>query len=171
MSNYNLVRLIRRCIRQMKAEYGHPITLYQLGNAETDYETGVKSRTHTSVYIKRAVVLPSVLTREIYQSISVISANKRVVQGGSFDPAVRRFIIDRTDVPSTYTVKNDDWIVYAGARYDIKKVEEYEYETAWLVYAHRIEGAPVHEDLYIKQSDLTDGYMMTLTQNVTGVIA
>jgi len=149
----------------MKREYGNPITVYQLGTAVTDYETGNKTSTQNSVYIRRAVVLPVSLTRNAVQSISVISANKRVMQGGTFDPGLRKFIIDRKDVPSTFTIKQDDWIVYDGKRYDIKTVEEYEYQTAWLVHAKYIEGAPVYQDHHAK----TNGYL-NMTQTATAVI-
>jgi hypothetical protein len=151
----------------MKREYGNPITVYQLGDVNTDHNSGVKTQTHTSTYIPRAVVLPVALTRDVIQSISMISANKKVVQGGTFDPGLRRFIIDRTDVPSTYEIKHDDWITFDGQRYNIKKVEAYEYKTAWLVFAKLIEGAPAYEDLHVK----TNVYLLSLTQTATAVIA
>lgn len=165
--NYNLIRLVRRCIRMMKKDYGGQITAYKLDTTTTNYDTGARTSSHTSVVINRAVVLPASLTRDVIQTISMISANKQVVQGASFDPAVRRFIIDRTDVPSTFVLEKDDWIVYEGKRYDIKTVEEYEYKTAWLINAKRIEGAPVYEDKYAK----ANGYLLDLTQTATAVVS
>lgn len=165
--NYNLIRFIRRCIRQMKKEYGNPITVYQLTSVATDYDEGTKTEAHTSTYIRRAVVLPVNLTRDVIQTISMISANKKVVQGGTFDPGMRRFIIDRTDVAADWEVKKDDWIGYDGKRYDVKSVEEYEYKTAWLVTAKLIEGAPAYEDIHLKTND----YLLSLTQTATAVIA
>jgi hypothetical protein len=82
--NYNLIRFIRRCINQMKREYGGPITVYKLNGTTTNLETGVKGVSRDSVYIRRAVVLPNRLTRDVVQSISTISANKKVVQGGFY---------------------------------------------------------------------------------------
>ena len=164
--NYNLIRLIRRCIRQLKKEYGNPITVYQLLTVNTDYDSGAKTETHNSVHVKRAVVLPVSLTRDVIQSISMISANKQVVQGGTFDPGIRTFIIDRSDVPSDFDLHQDDWITYNGERYDIKKVNAYEDKTAWLVQAKLIEGAPAYEDLHAK----TNSYLLNLTQTATAVI-
>ena len=164
--NYNLIRFIRRCIKQMKAEYGGEITVYAMGTATTNYDTGVKSQTHTSVFIKRAVVLPVKLTRDTIQTISIISANKQLLQGGTLDAGIRFFIIDRTDVPSTWLVEKDDWIVYDGKRYDVKVVEEYEYRTAWVVTAKLVEGNPVYQDHHVK----TNGYLLSLTQTATAVI-
>jgi len=165
--NYNLIRFIRRNILQLKKEYGNPITVYQLLTANTNLESGVKTETHDSAYIPRAVVLPVTLTRAVIQSISMISANKQVVQGGTFDPGLRTFIIDRRDVPSTFELKQDDWITYDGERYDIKRVDAYEYKTAWLVQAKLIEGAPAYEDLHTK----TNSYLLDLTHTVTAVIS
>ena len=165
-ANYNLIRFLRRAIRAMKKEYGNPITVYKLGSVATDYDTGVKTETHTSVFISRAVVLPAMLTREVIQTISMISANKKIVQGGTFDPGMRKFLIDRTDVASTWTIEKDDWIVYDGKRYDVKSVEEYEYKTGWIVAAKEIEGAPAYEDHHLK----TNGYLLSLTQTATAAI-
>jgi hypothetical protein len=151
----------------MKKEYGNQITVYKLGTVATNYDTGVKTETHDSTFIRRAVVLPVTLTRDAIQTISMISANKKVVQGGTFDPGLRKFLIDRTDVVSTWTIEKDDWIVYDGKRYDVKSVEEYEYKTGWIVTAKEIEGASVYEDHHLK----TNGYLLSLTQTAAAVIA
>jgi len=165
--NYNLIRFIRRSVRMMKKEYGNSITVYKLGTATTNYSTGVKTESHTSTFIRRAVVLPVKLTRDVVQTISMISANKKIVQGGTFDPGLRTFIIDRTDVATTWTIEKDDWIVYDGSRYDVKSVEEYEYKTGWIVTAKKIEGAPAYEDHHLK----TNAYLLSLTQTASAVIA
>lgn len=144
--NYNLIRFIRRCINMMKKEYGSPITVYKLGTATTDLETGVKTATRSSVYVSRAVVLPNRLTRDVIQSIALISANKKMVEGGTYDVGTRQFIIDRRDVPGWELVQ-DDWIVYNNKRYDIKKIEEFEQDTAWLVVAREIESTAPEQDL------------------------
>jgi hypothetical protein len=151
----------------LKREYGNPVTVYQLLTVDTDYDSGAKTETHNSVYVRRAIVLPVTLTRAVIQSISMISANKQVVQGGTFDPGLRTFIIDRSDVPSDFDLHQDDWLTYDGERYDIKKVDAYEYKTAWLVQAKLIEGAPAYEDLHEK----TNSYLLDLTQTVTAVIS
>lgn len=143
--NYNLIRFIRRCIYQMKREYGGPITVYRLINTDTDLQTGVKTVNRDSIDVVRAVVLPNRLTREAIQSISVISADKKIVQGGTYDPGKRVFIIDRADVPD-WDLEQDDWIVYENKRYDIKAIDEFEQKTAWLVIAKEVEGVTPEQD-------------------------
>ena len=165
--NYNLISFIRRTIRQMKKEYGGPITVYKLGTAETDYDSGVKTYSHSSTPINRAVVLPSRVAREITQTISMISANKKVVQGGTYDTGKRAFIIDRTDVPATFNFNNDDWIIYDGKRFDIITVDEFEYKTGWIVVGKVIEGTNPRQDLYAKGN----GYLLSLTQSASATIA
>jgi len=164
--NYNLIKFIKRCIRQMKKEYGNTITVYKLGTATTNYDTGVKTHTRESAVVRRAVVLPARLLREVTQTISLISANKQIVQGGSYDTGKRHFIIERSDVPSTFELAMDDWIVYDGNRYDITAIDEFEYKTAWIVVAKKIEGVVPEQDLYGKGNS----YMLDMTQSVTATI-
>lgn len=163
--NYKLILLVRNCIYQMKKRYGGEITVYRLDTASTNRGTGVKSETHTSVYIPRAVVLPAKVQREVIQSISAISANKKLVMGGSFDIGTRVFIIDRRDAPE-FELSNDDWIVYKHVRYDIKTIEKFEQSTAWLITAKAIEGVRPEED--IRASGNSD--MMGFSQTVNTAI-
>jgi hypothetical protein len=132
----------------MKSEYGGPITVYKLNSTNTDPKTGVKTHSRSSVFVRRAVVLPNDITRTRVQSISLVSANKQIVQGGTYDAGQRTFIIDRRDVP-TWEIDQDDWIVYEGKRFDIKKVEEFEQQTAWLIVAREVKGATVHQDHHV----------------------
>lgn len=145
--NYNLIRFIRRNIRMLKKEYGSPITIYKLNETNTNVKTGVKTVDRDSIFIRRAVVLPNYLTREQIQSISLISANKKIVQGGTFDPGRRRFIIDRSDVPN-WELAHDDWIVYDGKRFNIKIIDDFEQNTAWYITASEIAGVIPEQDRY-----------------------
>ena len=163
--NYNLIRLIRNCIYAMKRDYGGPITLYSLGTAATDRATGVKTESHSSVYIPRAVVLPAKVQREVIQSISAISANKKLVMGGTFDAGTRVFIIDRRDAPAVTTVSNDDWVVYDHKRYELKSIEEFEQSTAWLITGKMVEDVAPNED--IRATGRSD--LFNLTQVVVAV--
>jgi hypothetical protein len=150
----------------MKKEYGSPITVYKLGSVDTDYESGVKTATRTSYQITRAVVLPVNIKREVIQSISLISANKKIVQGGMYDVGMRTFIIDRRDAQFT-TLANDDWIVYDDKRYDIKAIEEFEQRTAWLVIARELEGVVPAQDLPASGND----YLLDMTQSAIATVA
>lgn len=154
-ANYNLIRFIRRCIRQMKKEYGGPLTLYHLNSTATNLETGVKTVDRDSLYIPRAVILPVKLSRDAVQSISMISADKKVVQGGTYDPGTRTFIIDRKDVPN-WSIREDDWLVYDGKRYDMKWITEFEQKTAWLIVGREVEAAEPEEDILALSPNLIE---------------
>jgi len=147
MPNYNLIRFIRRNINQLKKDYGGPITLYTLSTVSSNYKTGVKAESHTSYQIRRAVVLPVRLQAEVIQTISMISANKKFVQGGSFGSGTRTFIIDRQDLPAGVEIAKDDWITYLGKRYELKWIDEFEQNTAWVITAKSLEGHAVNEDI------------------------
>lgn len=162
--NYNLIRFIKQCIYTLKRDYGGSITIYKLGSVATDYETGVKSSSHTSYDIARAIVLPNRLKREVVQSISMISANKKLLQGGTYDTGFRHFIVDRRDIPGVI-IGNDDWLVYNHKRYDIKTVDEFEQNTAWVIVAKEVEGVPPDEDINTPSNTL-----ITFTNDASGSV-
>jgi hypothetical protein len=164
--NYNLIRFIRDNIYRMKQDYGSPITVYKLTSVDTDYETGEKSASRTAYPITRAVVLPVNIKREVIQSISVISANKKIVQGGMYDVGMRTFIIDRRDASFT-DLNNDDWIVFDNKRYDIKAIQEFEQRTAWLIVARELEGVVPAQDLPAVCNDS----LFDMTQTATATVA
>ena len=69
-----------------------------------------------------------------------------------YDVGMRTFIIDRRDAEFS-TLKNDDWIVYNNKRYDIKAIQEFEQETAWLIVARELEGVVPAQDRPAKGYD------------------
>ena len=165
MTNYNLNRFIRRCIYTLKREYGVSIVLYKLLTTNTDRDTGVKTETHTSYPISRAVVLPLKEIPEVIKNISILSANKRFAFGGYFDTGTRMFLIDRKDVKDVEDLTVHDWIIYHDKRYDIKSLEELEDNTSWIVIGNAQEGVvPVQDRLG------TINHTLNLTQEAAYVL-
>ncbi len=160
--NRSLNRFIRRTLYGLKRQYGSRVDVYQLNSVETDYETGVKTVNKTVSIVRKCIVLPVKIARELVQSISQISAGKAFVYGGSYDAGTRMFIIDARDMDDGYEFTNDDWIVYNGCRYDIKSIEEFEQHTAWTIVGREVKGvrpeqvfsAHITEQLELEQ-DLT----------------
>lgn len=163
--NYSLKRFQQVNIGMLKREYGGCVTVYELVSATTNLETGVKAATYTSYVIPRAVVLPVHAVRALVQTISVISANKKLVQGGTFDVGDRVFIIDRKDVPATFELEKDDWIEYGGDRYDLKYVDSYEPGTSWMAVGRRIEG--VTPELHLRAYPRSD---LELSDEATAIV-
>jgi hypothetical protein len=131
-ANYSLNQHIRRVLYALKRQYGGAVVVYQNGAVTTDTKTGEVTRTKTATRIRRAIVLPVTINREVKQSISLISANKQMVTGGGFESGKRTFIIERRDCPSLVLHKTD-WLAYDGRRYAIENYEEYEFETAYII--------------------------------------
>ncbi len=138
--NRNLSYRIRQALYQLKKDYGAPIDIYRLVSSSTNARTGEKIITKTVTHVRRAVVVPARIDRIAQQSISLISANKQFVSGGSYDASQRDFIIDRRDVRALPELTADDWIVYNNRKYQIKTIEAFEVEAGWVITARELVG-------------------------------
>jgi sulfur transfer complex TusBCD TusB component (DsrH family) len=138
--NPTLNRFIRRTLYNLKRQYGNRIDIYKLQDTATDYQTGEKTVTKSVIVVRKCVVLPVKIAREVVQTITQISANKMFVYGGSYDAGTRMFIIDARDMPNNYEFTNDDWLIYNGRRYDIKSIEEFEQNAAWSIIGKEVKG-------------------------------
>jgi hypothetical protein len=141
-AGYGLNQQIRRILYALKRQYGGTITVYQNGTVTTDAKTGDVTRTKTATRIRRVIVLPVTISREVKQSISLISANKQMVTGGGFEAGKRLFIIDRRDCPDL-VLKESDWLVYNRRKYAIENFEEYEFDTAYIIHGKELVGESV----------------------------
>jgi len=147
----------------LKKEYGNgPLSVYQLGSTTTNLDTGVKSVAKTVTVINRAIILPAKIARDVIQTISQISANKAFVYGGSYDSRTRTFIIDRLDCTAISELKEDDWIVFNNRKYEIKSIQEFEFDTAWVIIAKHQLG-DVGEQVFPLQAD----HLLDLLQTAT----
>ncbi len=136
-ANYGLNQQIRRALYALKRQYGGTVVVYQNGTVTTDTRTGESTRTKTATRLHRAVVLPETVSREVKQSISLISANKQMVTGGGFEAGKRLFIIERRDCPNL-VLKQSDWLVYHGRKYAIENFEEYEFDAAYVIHGKEL---------------------------------
>lgn len=164
-TNLNLKQRIKAALYELKKQYGGgPVFLYTFGGTVTNVETGVKTVTKTVTKVPKAVILPAKMTREVVQTISQISANKAFVYGGYFDSRVRTFIIARTDCPGLL-LKDDDWLVFDGRKYEIKAIQEFENESAWVVTArHQI--GDTNEQIHLLASD----HLLDITQSAEATL-
>ncbi len=154
--NRNLVQRMRQALYSLKRQYGARIDIYKLVNSETDVRTGNKTITKTMFRVERAIVLPVKIDRSVQQGISLISANKEFVTGGSYDVGTRNFIIDRRDCPTLPDLTADDWLVYHCGKYQIKSIEEFEIDCGWIVTARKLIGETPEQCLPVKADHLLD---------------
>lgn len=143
-ANRNLNRRMLQTLYMLKRQYGGCIDIYRRLGGETDHETGIVTVEKDVITVKRAIILPAKVVRITDQTISVISANKQFVYGGSYNKGTRLFIIDRRDVPQldlkTFELTEEDWIVYDGRKYEIKEFELIEFDAAWAVTGEAVIG-------------------------------
>ena len=153
--NPTLNRTVKHTLYTLKHIFGTTVTVYRLADATTNYQTGEKSTTLTAYDIRKCIVMPSVIDRELEQSISYISASKPFVsQGGQgWDEGLRHFVFAAPDLPSGFQFEIEDWIVYRDERYDVEEVEELEYNTGWLVKAKKVEGADADQVVRVNLTD------------------
>jgi hypothetical protein len=151
-ANYTLNRQIQTALYSLKRQYGGSIDIYKLTSSAINVRTGEKVLVKTVTHVDRAVVVPARISREVVQSISLISANKQLVMGGGYDLGVREFIVDRRDCPDLPNLNEDDYIVYNSRKYQIKNFEEFEFNSAWIITGKELIGE-VPEQIHLLGAD------------------
>lgn len=145
--NKNVNQRMRATLYTLKRTYGGRIDIYKQGAVTSNPRTGVKTVAKTVTPIERAIILPAEVARQEVRGISLISANKGLVQGGWYDNSLRYFIIDQRDAPDLL-LTNDDWIVYRNKKYEIDEFREWEFDTCWVVTAKALLGE-VPEQIFL----------------------
>lgn len=134
-----LDKRLDQSLYMLKRQYGCTISIYQMGDATVDHLTGVKSIPRTVTVVRRAIILPVKIAREAVQTISIISANKAFVVGGTYDTSVRMFIVEQDDAPDLELTQSD-WIIYRNRRYEVKSFDEYDLDKAWVIIGKAVRG-------------------------------
>jgi len=150
---YFLNRQMQIALYALKRQYGGPLIVYRLLTSEVDPKTGEATVETRATRIRRAIVLPATFTREVVRNISLISADKQLVQGGGYDSSKRVFIIDRRDARNL-TISLDDWLIWGGHKYQPEKIEEMEFQSGWIVTGIVLVG---ETDLEISLQQFVDG--------------
>lgn len=150
----NLTRRIQHTLYMLRREYGGPISVYKLLSSESDPQTGDKVIDAESYPVDLAVILPATLSLQEKRGISLISANKQMVQGGHYEGVTQKFIIDRCDLPEGITLTTDDWIVESERRFDIAAVEEFEDGSAYLIHGKAQTGRPANQIFHVQAESL-----------------
>jgi len=141
--NPALNRMIRQTIYNLKHRFGAQVSVYKVLDSNTDYKTGQKSISTTCRLVKKGIVLPTTLSREIFQGVNYLSASKAFASlgGMGWDESSRAFIFDGQDLRD-YIWDLEDYIVYRDKRYDIETIEELEWNSGWLVVGKEVKGQP-----------------------------
>lgn len=138
--NARLIAMVNQNLYSLKRQYGGRIVLSTLVDADTEYATGVKSVDYQIRHIRRAIILPSRVMRDVVASVARITSNKKMAYGGEFSVGDRGFIIHGKDIPSNVSIRVDDWITYRGERYGITKILNVCGDTGWMIFARKHPG-------------------------------
>lgn len=122
----------------LRREYGGPVTMYRLVSSQSDPTTGERTDVLDVYPVDRAVILPAKSKLQEIRGISLISANKQMVQGGHYDAALQGFIVDSRDIPFEPT--SDDWLVLNGRRFNFEVIDRYEDHSSWVIGARAVAG-------------------------------
>ena len=155
--------MIQQALYVLKRQYGAPVDIYVQGVVTTDTTTGARTVNKTVYPIDKVIVLPAKLSRSDKRGISLISANKNLVQGGFYDTTTRRFIIDRSDVPDLPTLTENDWLVFKGRKYQFESIQEFEDDVGWVITAKAVIGE-VPEQIFLVSAD----NLMNLSDSAAG---
>lgn len=161
--NRNVSRRINQTMYSLKRLWGGSFSIYSVGDATTNHLTGTQNEPATVVHIRRGIILPGKHMRGIKQTVSMISANKSFVYGGTYDTTARTFIVDRVDAP-TLNLTESDYIVYDNKRYEVKEFQEFEFDSAWVIAGQAIEGEVPRQIRLLAADNL-----IRLEQNATRV--
>lgn len=138
----NLLNTVQQQVLDvLEAQFGGRIDYHRLISSVTDVETGDRVIDQTVIPIPCAIILPTKRVREAEKSISVISANKKFVQGGGYDVGTKDFIVRGSYLTSIGGVQQDDWIIYGTKKFEIISWDEYEFEGSYLITAKELRGS------------------------------
>jgi hypothetical protein len=141
MNERSIWQFMKRTLYALKRQYGAAVCVYKLRDADTDYRTGQKS-IHRDIHkVRRAIMLPEEVSRQVEQGLAHLSTNKMFVSQAGFDLGKTTFIFDASDLPSGFTFELDDHILVEDEYHKVVEIDEFEYDSGWLVKTHRVEGA------------------------------
>ena len=136
---------VRRNLYALKRQYGAQVAVHKILDTETDYTTGDKVVTKTIHSVRRAIMLPVEAERVVEQGIAHLSANKWFTSQAGFDLEKALFIFDAHDLPEDFHFNSNDFVVVDNQYYCVTEVDEYEYDSGWIIKTHLVKGADLKE--------------------------
>lgn len=127
-------RDIRNTLYSLKKEWGCTIQYYHIVSNERDIRTGVRSEEYQVLTIKRAILLPSNLIRQV-----AALTGQPFNYGGAYNNAERFLIIDTKDLKiDSENMSPTDYVTINSDKYSIKKVENFDFSTAYVFRLNHI---------------------------------
>ena len=145
MIDKSIWQFIRRSLYMLKRQYGAKVTVCKLLDSDTDYRTGQKSIQRELHPVQRAIMLPVEEIRNVEQGIAHLSANKFFVAQAGFEQSKALFIFDASDLPDGFRFNLDDYVIVEDDYYRVIEVDEYEYDSGWIIKTKLVEGSDLKE--------------------------
>jgi len=136
----NTLRQIKNIVYRLKRSHGVKATLRKRGADSYDVQTGAITRASSDIVIKRAIILPSQMTRQFFYDLSYVAANKNFAEGGFADINSSVAIIDIRDLPKGTAIDNNDSFLANGNQYEIDKTDSDVIPHSYMLKLKRVEG-------------------------------
>lgn len=127
-------RSIRKTLYILKQQYGRRVDIYSSGPVAVDIETGKQTATRSVIVSKKTVVLQGDSSTVAKFSASYARVNRDFQQGGFIDIGARAFIFDARDLPRSFELGLENYLVCDHRRYEIKKISEFGIKEGFLAF-------------------------------------
>lgn len=154
-SQKRATRFIQRVIYTLKRLYGFTLTLHKVSSEDLDRKTGQRTATIQICKIKRAIILPSVLQTKFEHDL----IQNNFAYGGLYDSSLRKVIIDARDL-GDFEIEMDDYFIFEEKRWDVSKIDAFEFDTAFLIVGKEVKGTPRY---LIQEIALEDNFQLAET--------
>lgn len=154
-------RNIKKVLYRLKRRFPYSIFLYHENDAY-DPATGQNQISRVRVYIKKAVLLPGLITQNFKYSASFMMANRDFQYGGLYDTTVQEVLVDAEDIPDDFDLNDTEcFVVHNGVRFKIIKIVELEYNIGYYMQIQKTQGEKffdIFDEAISDSVNITEGY-------------
>ena len=151
-SQRKATKFIQRVLYTLKRKYGFPVVLHKITNEDINKQTGKREVTIQVQKVRLAIVLPSLLIAKFETA-----ANRNFTYGGAYGTSTRRIIIDARDL-GDFEIELDDYFIYEGKRWQIGKIDTFEFDTGFVIYGREVKGTPRY---FVQEQTIEDNLILT----------
>jgi hypothetical protein len=155
---------IRQLLYSLKNEYPFPIGIYREVNPQYDPKGGVQTVDRQRWLVRKAIVLPSLLTQSFRATVSMLATSAKFAYGNDYGINDRQVIIDGTDLPKNFKIVDNDYIIFDHKRYEIQSITELDYNLGWYLIVRENTSSVAYEifDALLSDSiNLVEEYIKT----------
>lgn len=118
-------REFRKQIYALKRKFPQIVDIYRTVGDVTNFKTGVMSVSSVQkVNVRRAILVPSSGKRGFSYDQSYVTANRNFTLGGWYDHKLRKIIVSRRDVPSSFKLDMNIYFIFQGRAWKVKDLQE-----------------------------------------------